>query len=465
MAAASIAKHLSLAASNTSYETLGSDVKEHATAVFVDTFAALAAGSADPTIKGMGEHGWLGTEGSGDCTMLSNGTAVSPVAAALANGSCGNAQLLGEGFPGSGGHPAIHIVPAILAASEHLGVDGKESLAAFVVAYEVGGRIGLATGGMAPGLHSNAGRHSMAVAAAVAYMASRRSPDAIEAAIEAAAGLAILGPWEFANQAADFYHLLPGMGVAQGVISGANAAAGWSSATGLVEDFFGPRAGKSFDAGLAFQGVERGHWSEYLILTSYFKLYPACTYAHSSIDAALAMRERPAFDPQSIAELDVRIAFGDEQALVEQNPRNLFAARYSIPTLVGIALSRGRRDALEFTWETVMAPEVRALSARTNVRLDPQLRTEHPGSFAASIRATLTDGSAIDELVAVPRGSHASPPSEQELAAKHRQLLRQRFSADVSDLIPGAIATWLRGDAPIADITRLLRSEAQALVP
>ncbi len=64
--------------------------------------------------------------------------------AAFLNGSSGTFLEMDEGNQFARGHPGMHVLPALLAHAEHSLIDVEAFLTAFVIAYEVAARLGIA---------------------------------------------------------------------------------------------------------------------------------------------------------------------------------------------------------------------------------------------------------------------------------------------------------------------------------
>lgn len=79
----------------------------------------------------------------GSAPVIGSGLSASAGEAAFLNGVAGTTLELDEGNQFACGHPAIHVVPALLAiAGKH---SGLALLTALVLGYEIGARIGIAS--------------------------------------------------------------------------------------------------------------------------------------------------------------------------------------------------------------------------------------------------------------------------------------------------------------------------------
>src|SRR5712691_43297 len=130
--------------STTTHASLPAPVIAAARLVLLDTLGAMLAGSRLPENARLAR---LVAERSGPRTAVLIGHAgrAEPMLAALSNATAGVSLEVDEGNRWGGGHPAIHVLPGLLAVAEEAGVDGPRLLAALVAGYDVSSRIGGAT--------------------------------------------------------------------------------------------------------------------------------------------------------------------------------------------------------------------------------------------------------------------------------------------------------------------------------
>ena len=128
-------------AAQTRFAALPPEVREQVGWIRADTVAAIAAGSAEPELRA-----WAGLQPhSAAATLIGLGRSGSTDAAALINGSAGTFLEMDEGNRFARGHPAIHVLPAVLALCQERQAGAEVFLSAFVTGYEVGSRLGAAS--------------------------------------------------------------------------------------------------------------------------------------------------------------------------------------------------------------------------------------------------------------------------------------------------------------------------------
>jgi 2-methylcitrate dehydratase PrpD len=93
------------------FAALPGKLRTHTGWVLADTVAAMAAGSAEPELRAWAQQ----QATSGGATLVGLGRGSESLMAALINGSGGTFLEMDEGNRFSRGHPAVHVLPAVLA--------------------------------------------------------------------------------------------------------------------------------------------------------------------------------------------------------------------------------------------------------------------------------------------------------------------------------------------------------------
>jgi len=153
-----------------------------------------------------------------------------------------------------------------------------------------------------------------------------------------------------------------------------------------------------------------------------FKPYPCGSIAQPYMDCALRLRER-GLRAEDIVEIRCRTAAGPvprlwEPLVSKHAPQNGYAAKFSLPYLLAVILTRGRASLAEFEDEVVRTPEILALAGRVGYELDPTI--DYPRQFVGHLRVRLKDGRVVEEWQDHPRGGPDSPMSRPEIEAKFR---------------------------------------------
>jgi 2-methylcitrate dehydratase PrpD len=123
------------------FADLPAEVAQRSRLALLDCIGAISAGSQEPEVQSLATR-MTAREGTGDAPVIGSPLGARPGTAAFLNGTAGTSLELDEGNQYARGHPAIHVVPALLAAPRG---DGAALLTALAVGYEFGSRVGIAS--------------------------------------------------------------------------------------------------------------------------------------------------------------------------------------------------------------------------------------------------------------------------------------------------------------------------------
>jgi 2-methylcitrate dehydratase PrpD len=366
------------------------------------------------------ESALAGWDDDGPCTVIGHKRTLTASGAAFVNGTAAHGEDFDDTFEGGPVHAGAVIVPAVLAACERHNRDGSMALIGIAVGAEVLCRLSL----VVPKAVHKAGFH----------------PTAIFGAMGAAAGVgAALG--FNARQIVDALGIAGSMagGIIEYLAEGAwtkRLHAGWAAQSGMraamlaAGGFVGPRTVFEGEHGL-FHGFAHTTHGDYEALTGdfgsrwvtdtlAFKPYPCGTMAQPYIDCARRLAAR-GVKADDIAEIVCEVAEGTVHRLWEpladkQRPRNGYGAKFATPYLLATGFVRGGVGLGAFTETAIADREVLALAAKVTYVIDPQ--NPYPKNYTGHLRATLKDGSVIEERQPHMRGGAQEPLTRQDVTDK-----------------------------------------------
>ncbi len=407
-------------------------VREHARRVVADTLGVIMAGARTPEIDRLlaGDGALFKPFGRGPCQILSPGLpGADPVFAAFVNGTAGTFLELDEGYRPTG-HPAVHVVPAALAAAQALRRSGSELLAAVLSGYEVTARLFEAYRLTYP-VHPHG--HFGAVGAAVAVSRLRRA-DAGEPALIAAT-LPLLPVWQPCYEGATARNAYSGVAGAVGVTANRMAAAGFTGSRQAQEAAFGGLVGRLQNPNALSAEIDPGRPR---ILNDYLKLHSACALSHAALDAVLELAPEAA----QVERVEVETV-ANNMKLDRQAAPNELSTRFSLPYAVAAAIVHRHTRPSAF----IPNGAVNALAQRVTIRQADDLEAGWPERAAARVTVH-TSGGARTAQVQNPRGHHLNPATPDELrrkfemlcwtsdpAATYERLLALERVADCNDLL------------------------------
>jgi 2-methylcitrate dehydratase PrpD len=357
---------------------------------------------------------------AGPATVIGRAQPLSAAGAAFINGTAAHGEDFDDTFEGGPVHAGAVIVPAVLAAAEQEGLDGAAMLRGIAVGVETICRLST----VVPKAVHRAGFHPTAVFGAMAATAGvgaalrldeRQLSDALGVAGSMAGGII-----EYLADGSWTKRMHPGWAAQSGLRAALLGRAGFSGprtvfegAHGLFHGFAHTREG-NFGALLGAFGE---HW---LAETLAFKPYPCGTMIQPYIDCARRLSAR-GIRPEEIAGMVCEVGEGTVHRLWEplaekRRPPNGYAAKFSTPYCIAFAALHGDLGLDAFTDAAVAEQRVRELAAKVGYVVDPA--NPYPSVFTGHIRATLRDGSVIEERQAHLRGGASEPLSRAELEAK-----------------------------------------------
>lgn len=428
--------------------------RDHIADVLLDTLAVCAEAAVRPGLIPVSET-VCGSMG-GPATLLGSRLGGAAVAAAVSNGMAANATLLAEGHRGAGGHPAAHVVPAVMASAEATGASGQLLLEALAAGYEVAVRAREALLVTRPGLSPNGNWGTLGAAAGVAYLLSQRALVPVAQAIEAAAAVAIQGPMTFGHDGAESYRLFVGIGAAAGLAAGMGAAAGWGAPSGTFAYWFAGQSEDHRPEPTVFDATPA-------IAANYFKRFGTCAHTQSALDAVCALRADWKLDPWRDEVVAAEVRCGNQTAamLPLDPPRNAFAARYSIPRMAAVAWWYGPEALLMLDDDLWNRPEVEAMATRTSVHYDTRLADSAANGRPTSVTLVLRDGRRLEHVVQVPRGDAQDPLSHAELRRKALTLLERAHGSEWATGVISAVDNLEEIGA--GGLTKALRQGSRAI--
>ena len=101
----------------------------------------------------------------------------------------------------------------------------------------------------------------------------------------------------------------------------------------------------------------------------------------------------------------------------KQNPPNGYAAKFSIPYAIAVAMVRGDAGLNDYQEEVVHSPEIVSLAKKISYIVDPN--NPYPNQFTGHIRVYLENGQVLEHSQNFFRGGKDAPMSLEALEAKY----------------------------------------------
>jgi len=161
-------------ASELSLDRLPSEIVARSRLVLLDTLGVIVGGSPSEEVSKLAQH--IGGSERNEASCLGRLFKYAAPNAAMLNGIAGSSLEFEEGNSGAFGHPAIQLVPSIIAQSEKSGAAGEEVLTALVAGYECATRLSRASS-LRQGMHPNGTWGTIGAALGTGRICRRREQD------------------------------------------------------------------------------------------------------------------------------------------------------------------------------------------------------------------------------------------------------------------------------------------------
>ena len=363
-----------------------------------------------------------GVDAGGPCTAIGHRQTFSAEAAALINGTATHGEDFDDTFEGGPVHSSTVIAPAVLAAAERFGCDGRDALAGFVAGVETLCRLSMVIPKAIhkSGFHPTAVLGAMGATLAVARTLRLNKQQTVDAL--GIAGSMASGIIEYLAEGAWTKRL----------------HAGWAAQVGIQaarlgqQGFLGPRTVFEGTHGL-FNGFAHATEGNYDVLTRdfgkdwyipriTFKPYATGTMNQPYADCALRLAQQ-GFVAEDVAGVLCETAEGYVHRLWEplaskHRPANAYAAKFSTPFNIAVAFVTGGAGLAAFTEETVRDARILALASKVKYVVDPH--NPYPKAYTGHVRMTLKDGRVFEEFQPHIRGGAQEPLSRAEIENKFR---------------------------------------------
>ncbi len=427
------------------YDDLPPEVVERARQVTADTLAVIPAGSREEEVRQLAQR--VADSGEGPATLLGDGRKTGTLSASLINGTAGTFLELDEGNQFGRGHPGVHVLPAALAVAEEGCLSGRELIAAMVLGYEIGTRIGIAAK-IRMSMHPHGTWGTVGAAVAVAKL-SGYTAAGFRDIINVSSSLALATSRKTMLEGATVRNVYSGISNHMGVLAHHLVSSGFTGEADGLGTVYGAVISETFDRGA--MTAELG--TRYEINRNYFKRHACCRYNHATLDALLSLiAQAPGgrIDPGQVAAVEV-MTYSLAAQLCDTRPGNMLAAKFSIPFAVATTIVHGHAGVECFMPQAVKNPAVRELALRVRVTEDPRLTAMMPGRRPSRLKLELTDGRVLEAEAYVNKGDFEDPYTPEDLREKYFALAALAWRE------PSAAAVW---DAvahleTIADVNRL----------
>jgi 2-methylcitrate dehydratase PrpD len=402
-----------------------SEARAGAARALLDTVGVTLAGANQPAARIV--QAIIAAEGRGPCRVLGTTLHASPGNAALANGTAAHALDYDDMCFVSLAHPSAPLVSAALAAAETAAASGRALLDAYVVGFELEGRLGRA---MNP-RHYQRGWHCTSTLGTIgaAAAASRLLDLDATAAGHALAIAASEASGVKENFGTMVKPLHAGLAARNGVLAAQLAKGGMTASAAAIDGAQGFLAAMDSQHP-TLDGVVGDLGTRWEILDTGItvKLYPSCAGTHPALDALLDLKRREGFTGDDVEAVEIGVDPIVPTILIYDRPASGLEGKFSMPFCAASAIVCGHVGLDTFHASQIADPAIVAMQARVIMRIDPALDRSAPPLTQARVTVRLRDGRVLSACANGARGYHDRPASPDELAAKFMSCATEAMS-------------------------------------
>ena len=335
----------------------------------------------------------MASSASGSATVIGTPVHASPSEAAFANATLGHGLVREDMHAGAVSHLGVVIFPTLLALSQKQKASGRDFILGAVCGYEVGASIGRAimdqeivrrfrpTGITGPLAGAIAGSRLLA-------FDEDATVSALGFAANATGGL---NEWPYCGGDEMFFH--PGFAARNAVTAVELASLGARASESALDGRAGLFAGLNKTDCIARVAQFSGEGFE--ILSVYYKPAPACNYAQTACQAALAITK------DGIRSNEVESILVQASAAAVEYPGcdypgpfdRILQAKMGIQYCVAATLAR--RAIEESNYHLLDDPEINRLASVTNLEIDSAFTAAYPRAQGTEVILRLRDGSVV----------------------------------------------------------------------
>jgi 2-methylcitrate dehydratase PrpD len=384
----------------------------------IDWFAAMLPGTGEPAAVNL--RAALAEEtGHGRAIVYGTPLRAPTRVAALLNGTASHLTEFYDIFRDGNYHPGSPTIAAALAAAQTRGASGLDLLRGIIVGYEISTRIGAA---MVPEhyrfWHTTATVGTFGAAAAAATILGA-TPHQFAHAI-ATAGTMAAGLQQGFRSDSMSKPLHAGHAADAGTLAALGAVNGFTGALDILEGEagFGKAMGPDPDWNAAFADLGTTHNISRMTI----KNHGCCGHTFAAIDGAKALQAQYGLNADDIVRMRVGTYGAALKVAGNRKAETPFEGKFSLPYVVATSLVHGNARIDAFKAERLADAPTRALMARIDMAVDPELDASFPRQRAARVEVETRDGRRLSHFQETRKGDPDDPLSDVELDEKFLEL-------------------------------------------
>ena len=389
--------------------------------IVADCLGAIIGGMAEPEIRALAES--EGANSKNLFQILSTAEKVNDETVSFLFGTAGTVLEMDEGHQFAKGHPGMHVFPALLAAARNSEISGEGFLRAFIIGYDVGARIGLASN-LNPNMHPHGTWGGLGAAASLAALHKMDTQQANEY-LNIVSSLTLATSRKTMLEGATVRNSYTGVSNKMAHVGLMLLKAGFTGEQDGIKSIFGSVVSNKFNDKIAVELLGK----RFEVSRNYFKLHACCRYNHAALDALWKIIEQHSEvkNINQIEKIEVQ-SYNLAAELKDQNPRNVLACKFSVPFAIATTLANLDSGVLSFTENMRTNKNIQNLCQKVTIVEDTNMTGKLPNLRPADVYIQMANGSTFKAQVTTNRGDWQDPYSEEELKQKFISLTTRLWS-------------------------------------
>ena len=373
--------------------------------------------------------------------------------ASLIHGIAGTTLEMDEGNQFAKGHPAIHVLPALVSVVQSRllpqNISGQEFLNAFAIGYDVGARIGLASQ-LNPHMHPHGTWGVIGAASAIGVLLKFGHREHMQL-MNISSSLTTASSRKTMLQGGTVRNVYAGLSNQMAHLAIDLIQSGFTGEVDGIGSIFGNVVSENLNDNLLLEKLGQ----RFEVMRNYFKLHACCRFNHAALDCLHDLMR----DHQELSNIE-QISFIDVESynlaaeLNDPRPQNMLAAKFSVPFALATTLVNKNSQVLSFAGDALKNEKTMALSNKVSVKEISSMTEMLPEFRPAKVTIGMKSGKVFRHSVKTNKGDWQSPYSADELENKFHSLANRSLSQKKSKVLYDKLQNLER----IADMRELFQS-------
>ena len=437
----------------TTFSQLDFQVVERTKLIISDTIGAILGGIVEPEVREFLKFRAGQKSKDRKVKIIGLNKWAEQSDASLIHGIAGTTLEMDEGNQFAKGHPAIHVLPALVSVVQSRllpqNISGQEFLNAFAIGYDVGARIGLASQ-LNPHMHPHGTWGVIGAASAIGVLLKFGHREHMQL-MNISSSLTTASSRKTMLLGGTVRNVYAGLSNQMAHLAIDLIQSGFTGEVDGIGSIFGNVVSEKLNDNLLLEKLGQ----RFEVMRNYFKLHACCRFNHAALDCLHDLMR----DHQELSNIE-QISFIDVESynlaaeLNDPRPQNMLAAKFSVPFALATTLVNKNSQVLSFAGGALKNEKTMALSNKVSVKEISSMTEMLPEFRPAKVTIGMKSGKVFRHSVKTNKGDWQSPYSADELENKFHSLANRSLSQKKSKVLYDKLQNLER----IADMRELFQS-------